>query len=154
MPDYNAISWLPLTAGLSTLGLLLSWLAWRRRDAAAGLRGVSLALLPVAAYLTGVLQLGWRIVTAVVDWVLNVAFSPVVWLGVVLAGISVVLFAVSGRLAAKRPAVEPRGERRRLRRETKPAATAVHGGGRRPPASAPDDDFGEIESILRKRGIS
>jgi hypothetical protein len=154
MPDYNAISWLPLTAGLTTLGLLLSWLAWRRRGAAAGLRGVSLSLLPVAAYLTGVLQLVWRIVTAVVDWVVHLAFSPVVWLGVVLAGISVVLFAVSGRLAAKRPAVDNADERRRLRRETKPGATAVSSGGRRPAASTAEDDFGEIESILRKRGIS
>ena len=38
MFDYGAISWLPLTAGLTVVGLALTWLAWRRSGAAAGLR--------------------------------------------------------------------------------------------------------------------
>lgn len=35
MPDYSQITWLPLCAGLTVLGLAGSWLAWRRRGAAA-----------------------------------------------------------------------------------------------------------------------
>jgi hypothetical protein len=49
MSTYNQIAWLPLAGGLTVLGLIGSWLAWRRRGVAAGLRGVAWSLLPLAA---------------------------------------------------------------------------------------------------------
>ena len=44
------------------------------------------------------------------DWASHLVFSPVVWLGVVLAGISVVLIVASGRLRARQvgPAADSR----------------------------------------------
>ena len=53
MEGFEGVAWLPLCAGLTVVGCILSWVAWRRRGAGAGLRGIAWSLLPVAAYLTG-----------------------------------------------------------------------------------------------------
>ena len=50
MSTYSQIAWLPLTAGLTLVGLIISFFVWRRRGAAAGLRGVAWSLLPLAAF--------------------------------------------------------------------------------------------------------
>ena len=34
--SYNEVYWLPLCGGLTLLGLIASWVVWRRRGAAAG----------------------------------------------------------------------------------------------------------------------
>ena len=62
---YSQIAWLPLAGGLTLLGLIGSWFAWRRRGARAGLRGVAWSLLPLALYLIGAIQLLWRFGTAI-----------------------------------------------------------------------------------------
>ena len=71
------------------------------------------------------------------------------WLGIVLAGISVVLFGVSGAIRQRQGT---RGPRRRT--EAAPDASAEL-----PPAperGGPvlDDDMADIEAILRRRGIT
>ena len=68
MSTYNSIAWLPLCAGLTGLGLVASWFAWRRRGLGSGLRGVAWSLLPLAAYLTGSIQMFWKIGTAIGDF--------------------------------------------------------------------------------------
>jgi hypothetical protein len=146
MPATGAMSWLPFTLGLTGAGLFLSWLAWRRWGIGAGLRGVALSLLPPAAYLTGLFQLVWRIGGAALDWALGLAFSPAVWIGVALLGFSAVLYAVSARLRARAP---------RRRGRVSPAAAAnreVAPPARTAPAA--DNEFADIEEILRRRGIS
>lgn len=142
--SYGDIAWLPLCAGVTAVGLVLSFLALRRRGAAAGLRGAAWSLLPMAAYLTGALPTLWTIGTALVRFVTGLALSPMVWAGLAVTGLAAVLFVVSGVL------------RRRARgRGPAPAAPA-------PPADRPaverprraaDDDFSEIEEILKRRGI-
>jgi hypothetical protein len=107
---------------------------------------VAWSLLPLAAALTGTLRLLWEIADSVVEWALRLVFSPVVWIGVVLAGVSVVLFVVSGFL--RRRSVSRGG-----RRDGEPAALTDRGD--RPAATtAGDDDLDDIEAILRKHGIS
>lgn len=152
--QFQAIAWLPFTLGLTGAGLVLSWLAWRRRGLAAGTKGLSLSLLPLAAYLTGLLQLVWRIVAASVNWIVHLVFSPMVWVGLVLLGVSAVLYAVSTRLGARRPtavdrtAADASGRSgRRLRRAPSQRSAT-------PPAADPSEDFAEIEQILRNRGIT
>src|SRR6476620_11820050 len=86
---------------LTIVGLVLSMIVWRRRGPAAGLRGVAWSLLPAAAGLTGTLRLIWDIGDSVVNWATRLVFSPVVWAGIVLAGVSVVLFGVSGAMRAR-----------------------------------------------------
>jgi hypothetical protein len=146
---YSQIAWLPLTGGLTLLGLVLSWLAWRRRGAAAGLRGAAWSLLPLAAYLIGAIELLWRFGTAIGSFAASFVFSPEVWSGVAVVAVAVVLFTVSAFL-----------RRRRAGRHPGPAAASAAGAGAsrravaaRPPGPGGDDDLSEVEQILRRRGI-
>ncbi|MFC4062122.1 cellulose synthase [Planomonospora corallina] len=179
---YEQIPWLAVCAGLTGVGLVLSFLLLRRRGAAAGLRALAWSLLPVAAYLTGALPTLWQIGTAVTGFVTGLVLNPTVWAGVAVAGVSALLFAVSGfmrgrRLAAARagrteaptapaaPAVPARGapavQAGAPAAPTQPLPTRPSGQGRpagqpegRPPAKpAADDDFSDIEAILKRRGI-
>lgn len=146
MADIDTSTWQALGLTLTVVGLVASVLVWRRRGAGSGLRGVAWSLLPLAAALTGTLRLLWEVADSVVDWALRLVFSPVVWTGVALAGVSVVLFVVSGFLR-RRSASRDRG------RDREPAALTDRAG--RPAATtAGDDDMDDIETILRKHGIS
>ncbi|MEW9551645.1 cellulose synthase [Nonomuraea sp. NPDC050783] len=163
--DYSQIAWLPLCIGVTGAGLVLSFLAFRRRGAAAGLRMAAWALLPMAAYLTGALQALWSIGTTAVGFVTGLVLNPAVWAGIAVAGLAAVLFVVSGfmrgrRLAAgrkKKPAGDaPAQQRPAQQAPGRPAAPAAApkpavSAQRKPPA---DDDFSDIEELLKKRGIS
>jgi hypothetical protein len=178
MSTYDKIAWLPLCAGLTGLGLVLSYIVMRRRGLGSGLRLAALSLLPVAAYLTGSIEMFWKMGVAVGDFAKGFVFSPRVWAGIALAGVAVVLFMVSGPL--RRRSVE-RGQDKRAVGSgpaspgaTRAAATGGQlatrsdpalAGGATVPAKAPekarkgkkaddDDDLGDIEDILRRHGIT
>ena len=153
--SYNELPWLPLCGGLTLLGLIASWLVWRRRGAAAGLRWAAWSLLPLAAYLTKAVRMLWQIGSAIGSFASSLILSPQVWAGVAVTGLAVVLFVVSGTL---------RGRTR------KPGGPGADGPGRpaSPPAGAPagkalkpakskapadDDDLGDVADILRRHGI-
>jgi len=95
---YDKIAWLPLCGGLTGLGLVLSYFAYRRRGLGSGLRWAAWSLLPIAAYLTGSIEMFWKMGVAVGDFAKGFVFSPRVWSGIALAGLAVVLFVVSGPL--------------------------------------------------------
>jgi hypothetical protein len=142
---YDSAAWGALALALSILLGVGTFFRWRTRGLAAGLRGAAWTILPVAAWLTGVLELAFDIVDSVGHWALHLVFSPTVWLGVFLAGLSVVLFgasAVVGRMG------------RKVRGSTAPPPVAgpPDRAGRGAPAI--DEDLGDIEAILRKHGIS
>jgi hypothetical protein len=156
MSGFDEVAWFPLCAGLTGIGLVASWLAWRRRGVAAGMRGAAWSLMPLAAYLTGAVEMLWRIGTAVADWVAGFVFSPKVWSGVIVVGLAVLLYLISGALRRRSP----------LRERAPARAGAVQGPASSQPVApadrraveparkpAPDDDFSEIEEILRRRGI-
>ena len=145
MSGFDNVAWFPLCVGLTGLGLVASWLAWRRRGAAAGMRGAAWSLLPLAAYLTGAVEMLWRIGTAIADWVGGFVFSPRVWSGVIVVGLAVVLFLLSRALRARAP---------KGRREVQPGSRREVEPARKQAAATPDDDFSEVEEILRRRGIS
>jgi hypothetical protein len=161
MSTYNSITWLPLAGGLTLLGLILSWVAWRRRGAAAGLRGVAWSLLPLAAYLTGAIKMLWQMGAAIGDFAASFVFSPRVWSGVVVALAAGVLFAVSAGLrrikkgkpssgaAAEQPGrpAQP-GQPSQPTKALKPASKTGKKG------SAKDDDgLGDAAEVLRRMGI-
>ncbi|MFI5731608.1 hypothetical protein ACIA49_15910 [Kribbella sp. NPDC051587] len=165
MPDFNDLTLLPFCVGLTLLGLIGSWAAWRRRGAAAGVRGVAWSLLPVSLYLTGLLELVWDVVRSAVSWVTHLIFSPTVWAGVALFGVSVVLYVVSGVARSRTP---------KAPKEPKPAKTSgeLTTTGPAPASAAPakaapsraktkakggqqdSSEFDEIEDILKRHGIN
>lgn len=180
MSTYNAIAWLPLCAGLTGLGLVASWFAYRRRGLGSGLRGVAWSLLPLAIYLTGSIEMFWKIGTAIGDFAASFVLSPKVWSGVAVAALSAALFIASA--PAKRRRRRARGGDGEAAggsrpgsdlepgRKGKPDKNETAGSGRganaargalenRPSkaagrAPAADDDMREVEEILRRRGIS
>ncbi len=122
MSTYDKIAWLPLCGGLTGLGLVLSYLAMRRRGLGSGLRWAAWSLLPMAAYLTGSIEMFWKMGVAIGDFAKGFVFSPRVWSGIALAGVAVVLFMVSGPLRRRR--VKP-GQDKRAAEPGSGAAGAV-----------------------------
>jgi hypothetical protein len=157
---YSQIEWLPITAALAILGLIVSFFLWRRRGAAAGLRGVAWSLLPIAAYLIGAIELLWRFGSAIASFASSFVFSPRVWAGIIVAIVSVLLFVVSGRLRAR--------SRRRSGGQAAPKAAGAGTGAtaaaagkpgkaisapKRQPAVVDDDVLGDAAEVLRRHGI-
>ena len=151
MGEFDAATWQAFGVTLTVLGLVLSVLLWRRRGAASGLRGIAWSLLPLAAAMTGLLRVAWEVADSVSSWAVRLVFSPVVWGGIVVAGVSASLFVVSGYLRRRTPGRGRRAERRQAAAGETPAVT-----GSGPPAakSPADDDMADIEAILKKHGIS
>jgi hypothetical protein len=169
VPDFNDLTLLPFCVGLTLLGLIGSWAAWRRRGLASGVRGVAWSLLPVSLYMTGLLELLWDVVKSVTSWVAHLIFSPTVWAGAALFGVSIVLYVVSGLAKARRgdaPAAEKKTAKPKpasdaigeLTASGPPAASAQ-------PAKKPakqskpakgqeSSEFDEIEDILKRHGIN
>jgi hypothetical protein len=149
---YSQFEWLPLCGGLTLLGLIISWVVWRRRGAAAGLRWAAVSLLPLAAYLTHAVKMLWQIGSAIGSFATSFIFSPQVWAGVALTGLAIVLFVVSGTMrrgrarkpdaGAEGPAARPAGA---------PAGKALKPAKGKAPAV--DDDLGDVADILRRHNI-
>ncbi|WP_433160741.1 hypothetical protein [Kribbella sp. CA-247076] len=164
MPDFNDLTLLPFCVGLTLLGLIGSWAAWRRRGAAAGTRGVAWSLLPVSLYLTGLLELVWDVVRSSVSWVTHLIFSPTVWAGVALFGVSVVLYVVSGvargrggnRAPKEKAQSKPGGELTATGPEPASAATGKAAKPARGSKAKQQEssEFDEIEDILKRHGIN
>jgi len=176
MSTYDKIAWLPLCAGLTGLGLVLSYIVMRRRGLGPALRVAAVSLLPLAAYLTGSIEMFWKMGVAVGDFARGFVFSPRVWAGIALAGVAVVLFMVSGPMRRKvkqgqdqraigsgpTSAGVPRrgGTGGQLATRPDPALAAGATVPAKAPAKAPkgkkadDDDLGDIEDILRRHGIT
>ncbi|MEV8637472.1 cellulose synthase [Streptosporangium sp. NPDC051023] len=178
--SFDQIAWLPLCAGVTGVGLVLSFLLMRRKGAAAGLRGVAWSLLPAAAYLTGALPALWQVGTAIVGFFAGLVLNPMVWAGVAVTALSAVLFLVSGVLRRRRsstPSAAPEPSapsapsaaagparpgvtagpqpRTQPQRNSQPQPQPQSRPSKAAPAAkgAADDDFSDIEAILKRRGI-
>lgn len=152
----DSSTWQALGLVLTIVGLGLSVVVWRRSGAGHGLRAVSWSLVPLAAALTGVLRLVWEILDSVLSWATRLVFSPVVWLGIAVAGVAVVLHLAGGllvrrsRKAVGAPEQASAGELTSAPPATRPTT-------RTKPAKRSDavvEDQDDIEAILRKHGIS
>ncbi|MGW3292177.1 hypothetical protein ACWDR3_47000 [Streptomyces sp. NPDC001002] len=130
--------------------------AYRKRFLSAA-RIAAYSLVPVGLVMTGV-----------VGWVADTAFSPTAWAGFVVLGASWLLFM--GTRAVERRRGGTRKERREAARAAQQSETAVAPKASAPslgpstraasrPASAPrakagaGDDFSDIGAILKKHGI-
>jgi hypothetical protein len=114
--SYNSITWLPLTAGLTVLGLVLSYLVMRRSGVRPALRYAAVSLLPLAAYLTGATEMLWKVGAAIGAFGTGFVFSTSKWVGIGVTGLAIALFLAAGgrerRKAAKQARREARAERK------------------------------------------
>ena len=106
--SYGDIYWLPLTAGLTVLGLLLSYVIFRRSGVRPALRAVAVSLLPIAAYLTGAIEMFWKIGVAIGQFGTGFAFSTTKWVGIGVTGLAIALFLAAGGRQARKVARERR----------------------------------------------
>ena len=143
------LTWQVLGAALTLVGLGVSALLWARRGPAAGIRAAAWSLLPLAAALTGTLRLVGEVADAVARWATRLVLSPTVWLGIVVAGLSLALFLVSAVLRRRTPKGAVAG------RSRAPRGQVTGGTSGSAAASGPGEDDGmdEIEAILRRHGI-
>jgi hypothetical protein len=154
--SFATSSWAgPVFILITVAGLVLSVIAWRKKGARSGIRGVAWSLLPIAAWLTHSLRLIGHIVSSVVQFAGGFVFSPTAWFGVILVGVSVVLFLVSGGI--------PLVGWRKHHKDKKDGhggsgkSSAAVSPARRSKAAVPadaDDDLGDVRDILKKHGIS
>ena len=124
-----------------------------RRGLRSGLRGVAWSLLPLAAYLTGAIEMLWKMGVAIGDFASSFVFSPEKWAGVAVTGLAIVAFVVSGMMRG-RPAKDVKGKGSPPGAPAGKKSQAVAARAAKAPATGDDDDFSEIEKILRNRGIS
>src|SRR5271154_2909604 len=106
--SYSSIAWLPLAAGLTVLGLLLSYVILRRSGVRPALRVVAISLLPIAAYLTGAIEMFWKIGVAIGQFGTGFAFSTTKWVGIGVTGLAIALFLAAGGREARRAARDKR----------------------------------------------
>ena len=147
-------TWAALTAALTVAGAIWTWIAFRRRGPANGLRALGFTLLPAAAWLTGTLEMVTEIAGSITDWATTLVFDVRTWMGVGLAGLAVLLGFVSGiirdRQLARGQATGSGGRATRGKDELPEASSTRTGPTSRP---AVDDEMADIEALLRTRGI-
>lgn len=119
---------------------------WRRRGAAFGLRWLAVGLLPAGLALAGLLSLFGRIGNAIASFVSRFVFSPAVWVGYVVIALAVVLWVVA-RFVGSRTSDRTARTSSEERQPAVPAVTASGG------SRSADDDFSDVEELLRRRGI-
>lgn len=150
-------AYLALAAALTVLGAIWTWVAFRRRGLGAGVKAAGWTLLAPAAYLTGLLRAGGRIVDAIADWAARLVFSPTVWIGFGIAALAIVLIFVARVLptkekpsrAARKGATgaAPAGS-------AGPASVAAPKTAKGPVVDDDDEDMADVNDILKKYGIS
>jgi hypothetical protein len=179
---YSSIFWLPICAVLTGLGLAASYYYGRGRGNRAMLRGAAWSLIPIAAYLTGSIEMFWKIGDAIGKYATGFVFSPVKWAGIAVAGLAALLFVSTGgrkrRKAARLKAAARAEQKQASEGGTQqglapttaiaaaspadaastlpvrtPQASKTAPAKHRKPAAPVDDDMRDIEEILRNRGI-
>ncbi|MFJ3671747.1 hypothetical protein ACIPSE_35330 [Streptomyces sp. NPDC090106] len=140
-------------SAVSAAGLGIAAVTAYRKRFLAATRIAAYSLIPIGLVMTGV-----------VEWLSDTAFSITAWAGVGVLGLSWLLFASTRAVERRRGGT--RKERRAAARSARPDAVA-------PTASAPSlgpsarpaarpantapaagaDDFSDIEAILKKHGI-
>ncbi|MET9857248.1 hypothetical protein ABZY57_30490 [Streptomyces sp. NPDC006450] len=144
-----------ICSAVSAAGLGIAALTAYRKRFLAATRIAAYSLVPVGLVMTGV-----------VAWATGIVFKPTVWAGFAVLGLAWLLF-VTTRAIERRGLGAGEGEAQRKRPKAakgRPAQEAVApaasapslGDGARPrptPATAPAEDFSDIEAILKKHGI-
>ncbi|MFJ2741055.1 hypothetical protein ACIO3O_15430 [Streptomyces sp. NPDC087440] len=146
-------------SAVSAAGLGIAAITAYRKRFLTATRLAAYSLVPVGLVMIGA-----------VGWLSDIVFKPVVWAGLGVLGVAWLLF-VTTRFVERRSGgtrKERKAARAAQRDAVAPAASAPSLGAARPagaPAAAPapapaqakgkkaDDDFSDIEAILKKHGI-
>jgi hypothetical protein len=144
------VSWGALALSLTVLGGIYTWWALRHRGVTAAVRAAGLTLLPLAAWMTGLLEVFGEVTDAFTHWFTRLVFSPTVWLGVIVFVVAFVLIG-GANMVSRRVNPKPNAKSKSKKRPTD-----------QPKAVGPvtqsdpliDDEMAEIQAILKKRGIS
>lgn len=154
----DSTAWGAIGVVITLIAVAWTWYAFRNRGLASGLRGVSFVGLAIGAWLTNTFELLGRLLDSIGDWAVRLVFSPTVWVGIAVAGVSFLLFLVTLRMSdgsGRRPRSvgekQTDAERGRSRSASKRGATTGRDGG---VADTLGDDADDIDAILRKHGIS
>ncbi|MEU8758363.1 hypothetical protein [Streptomyces sp. NPDC048659] len=139
-----------ICSAVSVAGLgIAAVTAYRKRFASAA-RIAAYALVPLGLVMTGA-----------VGWLASTAFSPTAWAGFGVLGAAWLLFSTT-RAVERRRAGRPETGAGETPSAVAPKASAPSLGSRRAaapqpqaakPAKAPEEDFSDIEAILKKHGI-
>ncbi|MFB9389555.1 hypothetical protein ACFPM3_08735 [Streptomyces coeruleoprunus] len=143
-----------ICSAVSAAGLGIAAITAYRRRFLAAARMAAYALVPLGLVLTGAVQ-----------WLADTAFSPVAWVGFGALGAAWLLF--SGTRAAERRRGGAQGSRKERRAAARaarrdevapgtsgPAASLPRASGKpRTKSGSAEDDFSDIEAILKKHGI-
>ena len=113
--DVDEATWAALAATLTLLGLVWTYVSYQRRGAVAAMRALGFTTLPVAAWLTGTLEMFTEIGGSVADWATGLVFSPITWAGIGIAGFGIVLIVISGYLRDRQLGQDPEGADRQKR---------------------------------------
>lgn len=141
------MSWGALALALTTLGGIYTWWALRHKGFAAAVRAAGFTLLPLAAWMTGLLEVFGEVTDAFAHWFTRLVFSPLVWLGVIVFFVAFVLIGASN-FVSRRGKPEPKAAKKERAQTPKAVGPTTK--------SDPliDDEMAEIQAILKKRGIS
>lgn len=144
---------LPVCISIGVLGLVVAVLLWMRGRRGRAVQAIGVAALPFGLYLTGLFPMVWSAAIEVARWAGRLVFSPPIWAGFSLLAVAVVLWVVGGMVARRtsgQARVEPGSDKpavTRSSKEPKPKAA-------KPAAkTSGDDEFDEIEALLKQRGI-
>ena len=69
---------------------------------------MAVSLLPIAAYLTGAIEMFWKIGVAIGQFGTGFAFSTTKWVGIGVTGLAIALFLAAGGRQARKVAREKR----------------------------------------------
>jgi hypothetical protein len=105
---YSSIPWLALALALTALGLVASYAVVRRSGVRPALRVAAVSLLPIAAYLTGAIEMFWKIGVAIGQFGTGFAFSTTKWVGIGVTGLAIALFLAAGGRARRKASREAR----------------------------------------------
>src|SRR5579862_2099041 len=106
--SYSSFAWVPLTVGLTILGLILSYVTYQRRGLRPAMMVVAFSLLPVAALMTGAIEMLWKVGVAIGQFGTGFVFSPERWAGIGLTGLAIALFLAAGGRQRRKAAREAR----------------------------------------------
>lgn len=122
-----------VTIAVAVFGAVLILLSLRRARTKGW--GSALQLAAGGFLLIGAAAIG------IVEFIAGIALSPLAWAGIGTLAIAALLFIIGQRLEPRRASRAVTSQRAR------PA-------GRQVPAAQDDDDFSDIEAILKKHGIT